>query len=85
MVKLKNQGDLFDDVKETFNNLRKYKMMLNLKKMCFWCINRKTTRLYGIVPRDRCEPEEGGGYRTIVVTSDHKRNPEAGSSQSVHI
>jgi hypothetical protein len=35
MVKLKNQGDLFDDVKETFNNLRKYKMMLNLKKCVF--------------------------------------------------
>jgi hypothetical protein len=33
MMKLKKQGDLFDDLKETFNNLRKYKMMLNLKNM----------------------------------------------------
>jgi hypothetical protein len=38
VVKSKMQGDLFDDHKETFDNLRKYKMMLNAKKMCVWCI-----------------------------------------------
>jgi hypothetical protein len=32
---LKKHGDLFDDLKETFNNLRKYKMMFNLKKCVF--------------------------------------------------
>jgi hypothetical protein len=41
VVKSKKHGDLLDDLKETFNNLRKYKMMLN-PKMCFRCIIKKT-------------------------------------------
>jgi hypothetical protein len=32
MVKSKKCGDLLDDLKETFDNLHKYKMMLNPKK-----------------------------------------------------
>jgi hypothetical protein len=35
VVKLKKHGDLLDDLKETFDNLRKYKMMLNSKKCVF--------------------------------------------------
>jgi hypothetical protein len=35
VVKLKKRGDLHEDLKETFNNLRKYKMMLNPKKCVF--------------------------------------------------
>jgi hypothetical protein len=35
VVKLKKCGDLLDDLKETFNNLRKYKMILNPKKGVF--------------------------------------------------
>jgi hypothetical protein len=35
VVKLKKQGDLLDDLKETFDNLRKYKMMLKPKKCVF--------------------------------------------------
>jgi hypothetical protein len=35
VVKLKKQGDLLDDLKETFDNLCKYKMMLNSKKCVF--------------------------------------------------
>jgi hypothetical protein len=31
----KKSGDLFDDLKETFNNIHKYKMMLNPKKCVF--------------------------------------------------
>jgi hypothetical protein len=31
----KKHGDLLDDFKETFNNFRKYKIMLNLKKYVF--------------------------------------------------
>jgi hypothetical protein len=34
-VKLKKHGDLLDDLKETFKNLCKYKMKLNLKKYVF--------------------------------------------------
>jgi hypothetical protein len=35
VVKSKKRGDLLDDLKETFNNLRKFKMMLNPKKCVF--------------------------------------------------
>jgi hypothetical protein len=34
VVKSKMHGDLLDDLKETFDNLRKYKMMLNPKNVC---------------------------------------------------
>jgi hypothetical protein len=35
VVKSKKCGDLLDDLKKTFDNLRKYKMMLNSKKCVF--------------------------------------------------
>jgi hypothetical protein len=35
VVKSENSGDLLDDLKETFDNLCKYKMMLNTKKCVF--------------------------------------------------
>jgi hypothetical protein len=33
VVKLKKRGDLLDDLKETFDNLHKYKIMLNPKNV----------------------------------------------------
>jgi hypothetical protein len=41
VVKSKNHGDLLNDLKETFNNLRKYKMMLNPKKCVFDVLSGK--------------------------------------------
>jgi hypothetical protein len=41
VVKLKKRGDLLDDLKETFHNLRKYKMMLNPKKCIFGVLSGK--------------------------------------------
>jgi hypothetical protein len=35
VVKSKKRGDLLDDLKETFDNLYKFKMMLNPKKYVF--------------------------------------------------
>jgi hypothetical protein len=35
VVKSKKQGDLLDDLKETFDNLCRFKMMLNPKKCVF--------------------------------------------------
>jgi hypothetical protein len=35
VVKCKKHGDLFDDLKETFDNLHKYKIMLNPIKCVF--------------------------------------------------
>jgi hypothetical protein len=34
VVKSKKRGDLLDDLRETFDNLRKYKICLTLKNMC---------------------------------------------------
>jgi hypothetical protein len=41
VVKSKKQGGLLYDLKETFDNLRKYKMMLNPKKIVFGVSSRK--------------------------------------------
>jgi hypothetical protein len=41
VVKSKKQGDLLDDLKETLDNLRKYKMMLNPKKCVFGVLSGK--------------------------------------------
>jgi hypothetical protein len=35
VTKSKNEGGLLDDLKEAFDNLRKYKMILNPKKYVF--------------------------------------------------
>jgi hypothetical protein len=35
VVKLEKHGDLINDLKETFDNLRKYKMILNPNKCVF--------------------------------------------------
>jgi hypothetical protein len=40
VVKSRKHGDLLDDLKETFNNLCKYKMMLNPKKYVFGVLSR---------------------------------------------
>jgi hypothetical protein len=37
-VKTEKRGDLFDNLKETFDNLRKSNMMLNPKK-CMFCMS----------------------------------------------
>jgi hypothetical protein len=41
VVKSKKRGDLLDDLKETFDNLCKYKMMLNPKKCVFGVLSGK--------------------------------------------
>jgi hypothetical protein len=41
VVKSKKCGDLLDDLREVFDNLRKYKMMLNPKKYVFGVLSRK--------------------------------------------
>jgi hypothetical protein len=62
VVKSKKCGNLLDDLKETFDNLYKDKMMLNPKKMFVRCIVRKTARLYGIILGNQRKPEEGGSH-----------------------
>jgi hypothetical protein len=50
VVKSKKCGDLLDDLKETFNNLRKYKMMLNPKK-CVFSVSSGKLLDYMVLPR----------------------------------
>jgi hypothetical protein len=50
VVKSKKHGDLLDDLKETFNNLRKYKMMLNSKNCVFGVSSAK---LFGYMVSSR--------------------------------
>jgi hypothetical protein len=76
VVKLKKHVVLLDDLKETFDNLRKYKMMLNPKKYVFGVSSEKLLS-YMV------------SSRGITTTSNQKRNPEAGrhdgSTQLTHI
>jgi hypothetical protein len=50
VVKSKRRGDLLDDLKETFDNLRKLKMMLNPKKCVF---NVSSGKLLGYMVSSR--------------------------------
>jgi hypothetical protein len=45
VVKSKKCGDLLDDLKETFDNLHKYKMLLNPKNMCLVCHQRSCSTI----------------------------------------
>jgi hypothetical protein len=66
VVMSKKHGDLLDDLKETFDNLRKYKMMLNPKKICARCVIRETAQLHSVVPGNRCKPHQLGSHRKIA-------------------
>jgi hypothetical protein len=50
VVKSEKSGDLLDDLKETFNNLRKSKMMLNHKKCVF---SMSSDKLLGYIVSSR--------------------------------
>jgi hypothetical protein len=77
LVKSKKQGGLLDDLKETFDNLRKYNMMLNPKKCVFGVSSRK---LLGYMVLSRgidANPKKVEAIETIAAILDQKRNPEA--------
>jgi hypothetical protein len=57
VVKSEKRGDLLDNLKETFDNLRKFKMMLNPKK-CVFGVSSSKLLGYMVSPRG------------IVTTSD---------------
>jgi hypothetical protein len=75
VVKSKKRGNLLDDLKETFDNLRKYKMKFNPKKMCIRCFIRETTRLHGVGSGYRRWSKEGWSHQTIASTPSTMRNP----------
>jgi hypothetical protein len=89
VVKSKKHRDLLDNLKETFNNLRKYKMMLNPKKYMF---DMSSGKLLGYMVSSRgidANPTKVESTKKITTTKDAKRNPEAGrydgSPQPIHL
>jgi hypothetical protein len=48
VIKTQEAEGLISDLVETFNNLRKFKMKLNPKKVYIRCALRKITRVYGL-------------------------------------
>jgi hypothetical protein len=62
VVKLKKRGDLLNDLKEIFDNLHKYNMILNSKNVClvYHLVNYSAIR-YRCRPSTNCihlKPEE---------------------------
>jgi hypothetical protein len=55
VVKSKKREDLLDDLKDTFNNLHKYKMMLNPKKCVFDMSSGKLLGYMVLSREDRCK------------------------------
>jgi hypothetical protein len=55
VVKLKKHGDLLKKLKETFDNLRKYKMMLNPNKCVFGMSSGKLLDYMVSSRGDRCK------------------------------
>jgi hypothetical protein len=70
LVKLETCGDLLDDLKETFDNLRKFKMMLNPKNCVFGVSSGKLLGYMVSSRGDWREPEEGGSHQKTATTSD---------------
>jgi hypothetical protein len=89
VVKSKKRWNLLHDLRETFDNLRKYKMMLNPKKCVFGVSSGKLLGYMVSSRGDRCKSHQGGSHRKIVATEDVKRNPKDGRydgcTQSIHI
>ena len=48
VVKSREKETLISDLKETFDNLRVYKMMLNPAQVCFWCAGRQALGFFGV-------------------------------------
>jgi hypothetical protein len=55
VMKSKKCGDLLDDLKETFNNLCKYKMILNPKKYMFDVLSGKLLKYMVSSRGGRCK------------------------------
>jgi hypothetical protein len=88
VVKSKKQGHLLDDLKEIFDNIHKYKMMLNPKKCVLVCHQGNCSAIWSC-------PEELMQTRRRWYPSNNcnhletEKNPEAGRhdgiTQPIHI
>jgi hypothetical protein len=88
VVKSKRREDLLDDLKEIFDNLHKYKMMLNPKKCVFGVSSGKLLSYMVSSQGIDANPTKVEAIK-IAITMNQKRDPEAGrydgSTQPVHI
>jgi hypothetical protein len=69
VIKTKKESTLLDDLRETFANLKRYKIKLNPKKVCLWCASRTTFGLPCVRQRHRGEPGKATSYPHHATTS----------------
>jgi hypothetical protein len=56
VITTRNEESLISDLQETLDNLNRYKLKLNPKKMFFWRLRRATSGISGISKRNRGKP-----------------------------
>jgi hypothetical protein len=87
VVASKNKEDHLADLAETFANMRDARLRLNPEK----CLRRspgKDTRLPGVAPRDRSQPDQDPGYHQHDASAVGQRRPTSdrkiGRPQQIH-
>jgi hypothetical protein len=89
VVKSKRHGDLLDNLKETFDNLHKYKMMVNTKICVFGVSSGKLLGYMVSFQGINSNPKNVEAMEQITTTSDPKTNSKArrndGSTQPIYI
>jgi hypothetical protein len=82
VLKSEKCEDLLDDLKETFDNLRKFKMMLNPKKCVF---DVSSGKLLGYMVSSRgidVNPKKVQAIEKLQPPQTRKKNPKAGRHDS---
>ena len=74
VITMKNESSLLDDLRETFDNLNRFRIKLNPKKMLFWCSCRRTPWILGISKRHRSKPRENRSHLDDEEANKTKRN-----------
>ena len=88
VITMKNESSLLDDLRETFDNLNRFRIKLNPKKMLFWCSCRRASWIPGISKGHRSKPRENPGDLINGETRQPPRSPTTGrprrSPQQIH-
>ena len=69
LVKSKEEGEHLDDLKETFDTLRQYKMKLNPTKCAFGVSSEK---FHGVSTRNRSQSRKSEGHTRYVIPKPSK-------------
>jgi hypothetical protein len=88
VITTRKEESLISDLKETFDNLDRYKLKLNPTKMFFWCFSRTTSGIPGISKRNRSKPRENPGNinngKTSKITRGATTRGTRSSTKSIH-